>query len=468
MCSKKGLKCGAEHKVLARDCKSRETNGASSSQRALVVAKRSLKTNLIEDDQEIEYIPHGPPTPTHETLCTFDGLYMQFYWRTSGMWFDLINDGMTNEKHPLAVCAALRFGPHIASKPVRSALLFYSSFRKEGKLSCIGLQYLGQFYEGAREAIDRESYVELVYACYAMCLFEMASKRMFSEDFAKHANGFLISYQHLVGRGIFTYEETKVMNAAYEMILQATNITSSRWHETENWYDFAQTCIQRLDSVTSRLINSTKTINPRDLQKRAWIPVSHALLRAEDFVYKLCIHFNQLAITRQKETKSAVSEWVATAAAIGDCLTALWNILSQSVRLDLHPNSVRQLVLKDGVTALPVDVFTRQLIALYYIFLLQYLILVQEWSETTCAETIETSLAICGLYPPPHESTYPGSEIRFIVNRGLFFSGVVVVESKNIRGKGFFGPTDLIIVNPNIRARLVDAFSLPSQTPSCI
>ena len=251
MCFQKGLKCGAEHKVLAREWKSQETAGTLVKQIALVAAKKVHETNLTDDDQDIEYIPRGPPTPTHETLCTHDGLYMQFYWRTSGMWFDLINDGRTNEKYPLAVCAALRFGPHIASKPVRAAVLFYSSFRKEGKLSCLGLQYLGQFYKGAREAIDKESYVELLYACYAMCLFEMASKRMFSEDFAKHANGFLISYQHLVGKGILTYEETKCHERGIQMIIQATNITSSRWHETENWYDFAQTCIQRLDSVTS-------------------------------------------------------------------------------------------------------------------------------------------------------------------------------------------------------------------------
>ena len=435
MCSQKGLKCGAEHKVLAREWKSQETAGTSVNQGALVTAETVRKTDLTDDDQNIEYILREPPTPTHETLCADDGQYMQFYWCTSGMWFDLINDGVTNEKHPLAVCAALRFGPHIASKPVRSALLFYSSFRKEGKVSRLGLEYLGQFYQGMREAIDRESYVELVYACYAMCLFEMASTRMFSEDFAKHANGFLISYQHLVGKGILTYEETNVMNAVYKMIIQATNITSSRWHETENWYDFAQTCFQRLDSVTSRLISSTKTISPWDLQKRAWIPASHLLFRAEAFVHKLCTLFNQLAFTRMKETKPDVFERIDTATAIEDCLAAIWKIISQSVMLDLHPSSVRLAVLEDGVTTLPGDIFTRQLIALYYTFRLQYLILIQEWSESTCNETIETSLAICRLYPSPHESTYPGSEIRFIVNRGLFFAGVVVVESQNLRGK---------------------------------
>lgn len=448
MCSQKGLKCGAEQKVLAREWKYRETSGASVKQRAMVVAKGVRKTDITCDNQDIQYISREPSTPTDETLCTYDALYMQFYWQTSGMWFDLINDGITNKKYALATCLAHRFGLHIASKPIRSAVLFYSSFRKEGELTCLGLQYLGQFYKEAREAIDRESYVEVVYACYAMCLFELASKRMFSGDFAKHANGFLISYQHLVGKGILTYEETNVMNAAYKMIIQAINIIDSRWHETENWYDFPQTCIQLLDSATFRSINSTKSINPWNLQKHAWIPASHPLLRAEDSVYKLCTLFNQFTITRQKETKQTGFECVETAVAIDECLAVLWKIISQSVMLDLHPKSVRLSVLEDGVTTLPGDKFTRQLIALYYIFLLQYLIVVQEWSETTCNEMVETSLAICRLYPPPHESTYPVSEIRFIVHRALFFSGVVVVESRNIRSNTFFLPTYLIHSQP--------------------
>jgi hypothetical protein len=134
--------------------------------------------------------------------------------------------------------------------------------------------------------------------------------------------------------------------------------------------------------------------------------------------------------------------------AIEVCLALLWKIISQSVMLDLNPKSVRLSVLEDGVTTLPGDKFTRQLIALYYIFVLQYLILVQEWSETTCNEMIETSLAICQLYPSPLESTYPVSEIRFIVHRGLFFSGVVVVESQNIRSNASFLPTYLIHSQP--------------------
>src|SRR5271169_1571366 len=123
-------------------------------------------SDLPFEDNNI--IPPIPVTPCDQLLSPFDAQYMQFYWCTSGMWFDLMNDNMADSRHPLAVCAAHRFGTHIYSKTVRSAILFYSSFRKHGgKESSLGLQYLGQFYESAQDAIEKKSYIELVYACYA-------------------------------------------------------------------------------------------------------------------------------------------------------------------------------------------------------------------------------------------------------------------------------------------------------------
>ena len=393
---------------------------------ALTRVSKVIDTELADEDLTIEYIARNPPTPEHETLCSFDGLYLQFYWCTSGVWVDLINDGMTNEKHPLAICAALRFGPHLSSKPVRSAVLFYASYRKEGKVSCLGMEYLAQFYEGAREAIDRSSYVELVYACYAMCLFEMASKRLFSEEFQKHANGFLISYQHLVRTAALTIEENKFMKTGYDMITQATHITSSQWYQSESWFPFTQTCIQRLESAVSRVLNSAKATSLWKI-RRTWIPESHHLHGTEYLVYQLCALFNRLAIIRRNETEGRNFQWIETAVTVGDCLNTLWEIISKPAIIE--ENSMTSFILKDGITAIPGDKFTRQLLTLYYIFLFQYLVLVEQWSDSTCAEVIETSAAICRLFPAHYESTYPGSEIQFTIHRGLILAGILVMHA---------------------------------------
>lgn len=342
------------------------------------------------------------------------------------MWVDLINDGMSNEKHPLAICAALRFGPYLASKPVRSAVLFYSSYRKEGTVSYLGMEYLDQFYEGAREAIDKNSYAELAYACYAMCLFEMASKRQFSVNFQKHAKGFLISYQHLVQTGALTVEEMKFMKTGYEMVTQATHVVSSQWYQSESWFTFTRTCIQRLESAVSRVLTSAKATSVWK-KRRVWIPESHYLQGIEDLLYHLCTLFNQLSIIRRNETERRDSQWTEIGIAIRECLATIWEIVSKPVIIDGDSNT--WLVLKDGITAIPGDKFTRQLLTLYYIFLFQYLILVEQWSDSTAVEVIKTSAAICRLFPAHYESTYPGSEIQFIIHRGLIFAGILLMHA---------------------------------------
>jgi hypothetical protein len=91
-------------------------------------------------------------------------------------------------------------------------------------------------------------------------------------------------------------------------------------------------------------------------------------------------------------------------------------------------------VLKDGQSTLAGDEFTRQLLTLYYLFLLQYMIMAQEWSDSTWFEAIETSKTICRLYPPPYESPYPHSLIRDIANRGIWFALVLVANSHNVKG----------------------------------
>ena len=381
--------------------------------------------------QIIERIPREPRPAVDQNLPPIDGLYMEFYWRASGMWFDLINDRMADTAHPLAKCAAHRFGPHMSSKLVRSTVLYYSSFRKERQLSYNGMQYLAQFFELAREAIDRESNVELVYACYVMCLCEMTCGRKLYGDFENHADGFMISYENLVKSGELTAEEYLVLGQAYDLIYQMRQVASSQWHQDENWFDFAQTVTQRLDSATSRALHSTKTITASKNQS-VWIPKSHHLVGAEDLVYQLCTLFNQLATIRKNETEAQNLSWIDITFAIGRCLTDLAGIIFSPIVMQSESQSV--YVLKDGVTTLPGDKFTRQLLTLYYIFLVQYHILVLEWSDSTWSEAIETSLAICRLFPSPHESNYPAPEVRFFANRGFFFALVLAAESHNIRG----------------------------------
>lgn len=265
----------------------------------------------------------------------------------------------------------------------------------------------------------------------------MACKRKFFGDFETHSNGFLISYQNLVRTCMLTAEEYEVMGRAYELIFQMTHVGSSQWHQDEYWFGLAQTITQRLGSAASRALNLAKTTSAWD--RSIWIPKSHHLLGAENVAYRLCTLFNRLPIILRNEMDGCGFNWDETVAAVGFSLNVLAQIIfSQSPMLIPQQNSSYQLILSDGVTVLSGDKFTRQLLALYYIFLLQYRIMLQEWSDSMWFEIIETSLAICRLYPSPHESQYPTSEICFMVNRGCCVAIILVADSHNCRGKSPF------------------------------
>jgi len=139
------------------------------------------------------------------------------HWHTSTTCFDLLNYSPANIPAPLAGCISQRFGTHISSPLVRSAVLYLSSFSTQGTLSPLGSQYLCDFCKYAREAIDTDGYIELLYGSYLMCLSEMGCKR---GNFENHAQGFLCSYQYLERLGkVFTTEEKEVFGRAYETIL---------------------------------------------------------------------------------------------------------------------------------------------------------------------------------------------------------------------------------------------------------
>jgi hypothetical protein len=241
--------------------------------------------------------------------------------------------------------------------------------------------------------------------------------------------------------GTLTDEECKVMSQAYDLITQMSRIANSQWHQDESWSDLTQVITQRIDSASVR---ATKTIT--DIQPSSvWIPKWHPLLSAEDIVNRLCTLFNRLSMILRNETKGRDFKWNETVAAVECDLSNFATIIfSVPAILDPQQKFPSLFVLKDGVRTLPGDKFTRQLLTLYYIFQVQYYIIVKGWSDSTFSEVIETSLAICRLYPSPHESLYPSPDIRFTINRGFWLSLVIAADSRNIKGRFPFGMIKLI------------------------
>jgi len=153
-------------------------------------------------------------------------------------------------------------------------------------------------------------------------------------------------------------------------------------------------------------------------------------------VYRLCTLFNQLSAILRSELDDCLFDWDDT---VGDSLSDLATIIfSQSAIPIPQYQCYNVFVLNDGVTTLSGDKYTRQLLALYYILLLQYRIMVLEWSDSMRFDTIQTSLAICRLFPSPHQAQYPAPEVRFMVNRGFWVALILVADFHNFRGRNPF------------------------------
>ena len=294
--------------------------------------------------------------------------------------------------------------------------------------------YLAQFFEYAKEAIEQGSYVELVYGCYIMCLSEMTCRRRLFGDFEKHAKGFLISYRKVVHPGTLTIHEYDAMSRAYDLLARMISIPRSQWHHDEDWSGFTEAVAQRMDSATSRSV-VIRAPRPPSIHE-IWIPPCHHLFAAQDIVFQLCTLFNRLSLILKKTPDGRKFSWNETAVSIECALNQLEDVLfTPPVSLDSNETSPRLLLLDESPQSLPGDQYKRELVTVFYIFRLQYFIMVREWSDLTCSETIGTAIAICRLYPPPHEAHFPAPEIRFMVNRGLFFALILTADSKNVKGR---------------------------------
>src|SRR5436305_11701065 len=58
------------------------------------------------------------------------------------------------------------------------------------------MEYRDRFYRFTRDAIRRYAYVEIVYACYYMCIYEINRPNGLG-SFSKHFNGFRIAFKNV-------------------------------------------------------------------------------------------------------------------------------------------------------------------------------------------------------------------------------------------------------------------------------
>lgn len=112
-----------------------------------------------------------------------------------------------------------RFGPHLSSKPVRYGCILYSLHRNAvASHDERHMVYLDQFYKAVREAIDRNAFADIVYGCYAGCLYSLRVNKPFKE-IVQHAEGFRTSVGFLTPSSGPVCEETFFLECLWEKLV---------------------------------------------------------------------------------------------------------------------------------------------------------------------------------------------------------------------------------------------------------
>jgi len=131
-------------------------------------------------------------------LSSIDVMYMQYHHQ------DMLSIGKAfYVRHGCAInleCIFRRFGLGlIAAKSYRYAALVHAAFRVHKGPTQQVLRYLDLFYKHTRQAINSNSIVELVYACYTAALYCFPARRY--AELINHSLGLLLSFKNL---GSFT------------------------------------------------------------------------------------------------------------------------------------------------------------------------------------------------------------------------------------------------------------------------
>jgi hypothetical protein len=114
-----------------------------------------------------------------------------------------------------------RFDAYISSTAVRNACVLYSIYHHGEMIpnhQAVAQTYLVSFYRAAQDVITREAFGELVYSCYAVCIYALRTKRNIKEVF-QHADAFRRSVTSLITNEVLDSEEKFFLECMWEKML---------------------------------------------------------------------------------------------------------------------------------------------------------------------------------------------------------------------------------------------------------
>jgi len=210
LCASKGVVCGSEEKRWGQ-------------QRELILQRKREGANekepigpVIEDqtNQNSFEVPRMIGAPEDQKLNPLESVYIHYVWA------QMLNSPVTGPGRSLGASYVLnRYGPNLSSKAVKLAVLAFGHRSKNivDVHDFVVLQYLGRTYQHLRDAIDRDSYFEIAYACYFIirCHSEVAWDSRDLTELTTHTMGLMTTILRVsLSSGSFNRKEFVVLSCA--------------------------------------------------------------------------------------------------------------------------------------------------------------------------------------------------------------------------------------------------------------
>ena len=193
-------------------------------------------------DEITAIVPRQVPTPDDDVLSPFEGMMIQWFHRNGLDWYYGFNyECFIFEWRDLPRPRSTlyyRFGPKLSSKVVRNAVILLGGLFQGGWANqrCQELEFRGQFYCHAIQAINNNCYADIAYASYTMCRYAIGRDAGWGE-IPQHFNGFLAAYEKLV-------TSTDDDEVAYLQVLYACLL---------NFFNICAYCIPCVETVLAHL-----------------------------------------------------------------------------------------------------------------------------------------------------------------------------------------------------------------------
>jgi len=239
-----------------------------------------------------------------------------------------------------------RFGGTISSKPIRYGCILYSMYKNLAPMpdENSSLIYLTEFYRSTRAAIDQEAYADLVYGCFAGCMYLLRIGTQF-EEIIFHMRAFQTCVTRLLETSVLDNEEMLLLECMWEKTL---------------WYAAKQFLVDSTSpAIGNQLVSMSQPLSALPLgDQPRWIREAYSEIRIKlQFVHLIALADTSRDLNVGRRLKESLTKrfyntriankrwsprhWISADSRVNILSQPLWSaFFAFLTELKVHPDSL--------------------------------------------------------------------------------------------------------------------------------